>query len=488
VLLGEFVVQIGKSSSDKIYAASILKTRVLLRKFDYESLIDELVSYINNVKFDPKAETQDLPWVAERLLIWLLSDHPRNYRAQIAGYRDIKFLVDHAWHETKWSDDQEKLIPNYRLTMRALVLPQLPFQRSYDQYLLAWQLALLDRLQDKSKLLKHFHKQAGFTPARYLELAFFFSVLTPQQKAAHHAIDRNAIQQFASIFPVNEQLIVLKQASRTVDQLREVYSTRTIRAEEWFWPNPFAEAPFLNKKNSCIPLGTHNIQRHVNTRLTAWAAMDTDLLQDFDELVSRYVGDRLTEVGLTALNESQIRNKFKITGQVIDYLLEGVDYFCLVEVKNKWLLNEKLATQRPSNLGRELKAIVPKGTAQIANTEQAILLQTGQASKEIIRVLVITDDLFLPSEYAAYADQPRIILSLKSWDLLLEGVALKSWTLQGVLKEYLAKQNDPEKSTLFFSQFFDSEIGKKTRTPTKLNAKLHEMQNRWEASLLSCKS
>jgi hypothetical protein len=479
------VVQIAKSSSDEIYAASILKTRALLRKFDHESLVYELVRYINDAKFDPKAETQDLPWVAERVLIWLLSDHPRNYRAKVAEYRDIKDLVGCAWNETKCSSDQEKSIPNYRLTMRAWVLPQLPFQRRYDRYLLAWQLALLDRLQDNSKLFQYFQQQAGFTPAKYLELAFFFSVPTPQRKTAHPAIDPNAIKQLSSIYPVNEQLLVLKQASRTVEQLHEVYSARTIRADEWFRPNPFAEAPFLRMKNECIPLGTHNIQRHVNTRLAAWAAMDTNLLQDFDELVSRYVGDRLKEVGLTALNESQIRSKFKVTGQVIDYLLEGVDYFCLIEVKNKWLVNEKLSTQRPSNLERELKAIVPKGTAQIANTEQAILSQAGQTNKEIIRVLVITDDLFLPSEFGAYTDQPRIILSLKSLDLLLEGVALKSWTLQAVLQEYLAKQNDPATSTLFSSQIFDSELAKKTRTPSKLNAKLDEMRNRWEASLLS---
>ena len=83
-------VQIGKRPLDFTYAESIKPIRNRIRRYSYQSLLDAILVYLNMPSTSSGVkDLQRLPWVAERLAIWLFADKAFEYGSQIATGQDV---------------------------------------------------------------------------------------------------------------------------------------------------------------------------------------------------------------------------------------------------------------------------------------------------------------------------------------------------------------------------------------------------------------
>lgn len=170
-------MKIGKNPLDATYAALIKPIRNHMRKFDYLSLFDTILRYLN-APLDPEKleNSMRLPWVAEKLALWLLADvsHMHSYGKLIATENDVKKLIDKAWTSVDSNLDTTKSINQLSLFMRQLILAQAPYQNGLGLYAYAIQLHLLKRLKPNSNLKKFLDSKAGMSIDEYFEVAFLY--------------------------------------------------------------------------------------------------------------------------------------------------------------------------------------------------------------------------------------------------------------------------------------------------------------------------
>lgn len=143
-------MKIGRRPEDLAYANSIKPIRNRMRKYDYRSLLDAMLSYLNApVSGDHVKDLGRLPWVVERLLIWLFGDHPREYGSITAEESDVRRLIDQAWSAADKGYAGAGPIQEIGLFVRQAFLPQIPYQKSLDTHAYAIQLFLVKRLPKK---------------------------------------------------------------------------------------------------------------------------------------------------------------------------------------------------------------------------------------------------------------------------------------------------------------------------------------------------
>ena len=141
-------MKIGKRPVDVVYAEFIKPIRNQMRKFDYQSLLNVMLVYLNApILQDRTKELERLPWVVERLLIWLFADDPTQYRTQVAGQTDLVKLINLAWN----SSDKVIAIERLDLFFRQTMLPQAPYQTGLDIHAYLIQIYLLHELPKNSK-------------------------------------------------------------------------------------------------------------------------------------------------------------------------------------------------------------------------------------------------------------------------------------------------------------------------------------------------
>lgn len=479
-------MQIGKRSGDATYAESIKPIRNRMRRYSYDSLLDAILVYLNAPPMDDKVKDLGrLPWVAERLAIWLFADHPREYGTQVAGEIDVRRLIDLAWTAADKGYRVSRPIKQLELFVRQAVLPQAPYQKSLDTHAYALQLHLLAGLPANSKLRIFLNEKAGMPIEDYFEIALLHWAHSTSDKPW---FNEQYLRSLADVFPVSQQITLLRAVSMDVQGFQRQCSGRTIQLDEWFQPTYFFRTPCVVHGGAVIPFGRPTLRRHFESIVSDWLAEAgrDDLRQDFDRFVERYVAEILCRAKVSFLDEAALASLVG-PGLVADFLVEDQHGVVLFEVKNKALSQAIPASREPLEVAARLKATVLKARGQLFRTEQALRRLPDYADKRFYRVVVTTTDLWLSCAELLTDDdgstQRTWLASLEAMDQLAEVVQTTETSMSQVFALFEANQISGVTASSSLGTFLENTFKAGRKHPAHLVSHVSKVFEKIESKL-----
>ena len=115
-------------TTNAAYVAGIKPTRNFMRRFEYHSMLNELLTFLNVQPPTRKSGEQNLPWVAERLLLYLLRDSPQMYGREIATQKTVAEAINRCWRTNDQVHAGRIEIENLTLFIRSIFISQAPDQ------------------------------------------------------------------------------------------------------------------------------------------------------------------------------------------------------------------------------------------------------------------------------------------------------------------------------------------------------------------------
>lgn len=479
-------MKIGRRPEDLAYANSIKPIRNRMRKYDYRSLLDAMLSYLNApVSGDHMKDLGRLPWVVERLLIWLFGDHPREYGSITAKESDVRRLIDQAWSAADKGYAGSGPIKEIGLFARQAFLPQIPYQKSLDTHAYAIQLFLVKRLPKNSNLRKFFDAQAGMPIEEFFEIALLY---WSHSTSVRPWFNEKFVRSLDPVFSINRQRIFLQSITTDLEDFQFRSRSRTIQLDEWFQPTYFYRTPCVLHSGAIVPFGPPTIRRHFEALLGDWLAESDQvkLRQDYDCLVERYVADALTRAEVDFLAEQDVR---MLIGQVkvADFLVEGGESVILFEVKNKGLSQAIPASRDPLEIASRLKATIIKARNQLQSTESALRVIPKYQNSIFYRIVVTTSDLWLSSVEslidAEDGDERTWLVCLEDLDMLVDVVRSSSHTMGEVFSLFQESQRDAVSSTYSLSMFLERLALKPDKHPDHLLEVIDQVFSRIDSKL-----
>lgn len=462
-----------------------------MRRYSYQSLLDALLVYLNfQSTGNRQKDLQRLPWIVERLAIWLLADKAREYGSQIAAEQDVKRLIDLAWRTADKLYGDGQPIKNLGLFVRQMMLPQAPYQQTLDSHALGLQLYLIRRLPIDSKLRRFFDEKAAMPIEEYFELAVLYWT---HSISANPWFNQGYIDHLAVLFPTVQQMKFIASFTSQLSELQQTCNERTIQVDEWFQPTYFYRKPCLYHEGAAVPFGVPTLRRYFEAIISDWIAKSggSGLRQDFDRLIEDYVADAFRRSQLDFITENDIQALVPI-GQVVDFLIDEPDGIVLIEVKNKNLSQSVPVSREPLELAARLKATIVKAQSQLANTEKALKLQPKYQNKKLYRIVVTNSDLWLSDTEWLFTKNeestsasPTWLVSLRELDMLVEIVKAKPRALVSILARFSENQKNNSSATYSLEAFLERDSEKPERTPSHLLQEVEMVFDKAKAKLLS---
>lgn len=462
-------MKIGPSPIDAAYAASIKPIRNQMRKFDYQSLLNVMLVYLNEPVSDTKQEMQRLPWVVERLLIWLFADDTSQYKAKIAHESDLRKLIDLAWRNfDKVYSKDKKIQP--RLFLRQAILPQAPYQMGLDSHAYLLQLHLLSKLQNNSNLRIFLNQKAGMPIDEYFEMGLLYWTHSINERPWFNS---TFVKNLSTAFPIEKQAIFLKSISQPLAAFQTQLRSRTIKTDEWFQPTFFYKTPCIWQEAAAVPLGRPTLQRYFNSLIGDWIAESKmpDIRQHYDSLIERYVGDSLTRGNLAFIPEVNLKALLP-QSKLVDFLVPDGDSIILIEVKNKALSIAVPASQEPLEIASKLRQTILKAKRQLDAAELALRQDSKYANKLFFRIVVTNNDLWINNAELLIEDETQEpftwLISLRELDMLTEITTKKEHSIASVLMQYAEKQKDSLSASSSLEDFLQHQSLKPDQVPAHL--------------------
>jgi hypothetical protein len=465
-------VKIGASVADQEYASAIKKIRNEMRGFSYLSLLDGLLVYLNAPLLLNNTEAIGrLPWVAERLILWLLRDKSVMYKSATAKGSDIQKIIKLAWNDMDKVLNKGSVVKQIGLTVRRLMLSQVPYQNGLDTHALALQLYLVQRLPENSKLRVFLDQRAAMPINEYYELALVYWSHTLSSKPWFNA---QFINQLAPVFSVQKQEIFWRSFTKSLNELQLICRETSIGVDEWFQPTYFYKTPCIAHQDAIVPIGRPTLRRYFESLAIDWVeeSKREDLRQSYDQLVEQYVSESLKRAGVTFLTEDKLRKILPSAQKTSDFAIDDEEAVVLLEVKNKWLTSALPSTSNPYELKSKLKSTIIKARMQLENTEKALSDLRHYKNKKFFRVIVTTNNLWI-SNAEILLNQPGTdkftwVVSLQELDLLLEITASKTKSVSSIFSDYESRQKNPTISTYSFGKYLDELDLKTDKLPEHL--------------------
>lgn len=469
-------MKIGRSPLDATYATLIKPIRNQMRKFDYLSLFDAILVYLNPpipIDSEKLRYLNRLPWVAEKLALWLLADvsHMHSYGRFAATENDVRKLIALAWESGDFNLAMTKSISNLSLFARQLMLTQAPYQNGLSQYAFAIQLHMLKKLKPNSNLRKFLDNKARMPIDEYFEIAFLFWIKTATDTPW---VNKNYVHALAEVFSVEKQTLFFKSLTTTLKELQSQCSTRTIAADEWFQPTYFYRTPCIWHKDACVPFGRETYRRFFEALIGDWIeeSGSSKLRQDYDRLIEDYVADSLNREHIDHYRENHLLTLVPKGNKIVDFMIEDDDTVVLIEVKNKGLSRAIPADQDPLTLRSRLSGTIIKAQTQLAAFEQGLRSNIAYVNIKIYKIIVTTNRLWINNaELLSTTDFNATrtwLVSLHELDMLIEIVVKTGRSISHWLAQYESNQSNHDSSLYTFEAFLEKIEHKPERIPEHL--------------------
>ena len=393
--------------------------------------------------------------------MWVLRDEPRLYGTVGISQRAFQQCMNQAWKLTDLAFVGFRRGRSFHLTLRSLLLPQIPHQREQELGPFARQIDLINKLSPNSQLYRFFEDELGMPPMDFLGIATLFrghsledisKVMAPHyRRGLWHIFGRDSVERFYQS--------ILVPRERTAEQFAE------FGPDEWFQPNLLYRSPFtLLSDNSWYFWGRCCLDRHLGYALSDIVGLSDNqsVRQSFEKLFEGYVGRSLGVTGLKILNEDEVRARFSVKGKCCDFaVFEGPDVV-LLEVKNKALTHTLPAAGTARDYASKLSATVKKADEQLKNVEAFVrkVSPNGVVHKVVITYGDIfaaeTDQLFTATADDFASENPVYILSVDHLDRLVDSVRRGQCRFAMFFEDFTRRRREPAERLLLLSDMLNS--------------------------------
>lgn len=430
------------------YADAIRPVRNKMRKFSYVSVLRSLSEYMQRTDvLTGEQRARRMPWIAERLAAWALRDRPAMYLTAPMSSSDLAACMNLAWKQMDTGVTWMRSGNPLDLSIRTMLLSQLPHQLPQETGAFARQVDLLRHISPGTKLYRALERALGMSPEVYLRIAVFFwsmanerieDVFSPKYvRALTLAFGQGAIAAFLRTVIIPHERM-------------ESVSGEGIIEDEWFQPNLLYRSPFVTYRGERFYWGRACLQRNIEFAFSDIVGRSADdaVRRTFEGAFETYVGDSLRRCCPHVLGEQEIIERFNVTGSCNDFAVLGDNYIVLVEAKNKALTHTLTATGSAKTYQSKFKATVVKAASQLENVVQHVCVDAEFMHARIHRVIVTYGDLMLGNaEFlfdVAGDEEVPLVLSVDQLDRLLEAVRIGRCTFDEFFEDYRKRQEAPQ--------------------------------------------
>ncbi|MBC8725743.1 hypothetical protein F6X37_30585 [Paraburkholderia sp. 31.1] len=183
------------------------------------------------------------------------------------------------------------------LSIRMMLLSQLPHQLPHGKGAFARQVDLLRRIGSNAKLHRELKRALGMSPEEYLRIAVFFWSLADERieavfsqkylRALTLAFGQEAIAAFLRTIIVPHERLAALSAEHIVE-------------DEWFQPNLLYRSPFVAHRGERFYWGRACLQRNIEFAFSDVVARSENdaVRRTFEDAPPRHNGCRLDKIGI----------------------------------------------------------------------------------------------------------------------------------------------------------------------------------------------
>ena len=453
-------------TTNAAYVAGIKPTRNFMRRFDYHSMLNELLTFLNAQPPTRKSAEQNLPWVAESLILYLLRDLPQMYGSEIATQRTVVETINRCWHTNDEVHAGRIEIENLTLFIRSILISQAPDQVGLNSLAFARQMLLMESLEPNSRLVALLTEKARLPLDRFLDLVMFAWLHSNQENPwfsdsyladAAEIFGRADIDHFFSgfSFPLEQLQTELREAS---DQ---------ITADEWFQPTPLYRTPCIRWKNAIVPFGRPALRRYFETFVsdTVDQSDDQKIWQAWESKIERYVLKIASSLDAEVLDEQGIRRRFALaTGLCCDVAIIFPHAIICIEVKTKNLSVDVPAAATVRDMRTKLKTTLLSADKQLFSVATALQRHPQFGVLPVYSLIATSTDLLLggaedliSNEWSERDFWRPLVVSLDDIDWLIEGHRIGKFHMVAALEDFRTRLDNKPFSLYSLSQLQSEE-------------------------------
>jgi len=438
-------------TTNAAYLAGIKPTRNFMRRFNYHSMLNELLTFLNMQPPKRTSGQQKLPWVAERLLLYILRDLPNMYGGEIATQRTVSEAINRCWRANDAAYAGHIEIENLTLFIRSIFISQAPDQVGLNPWAFARQMLLAESLEPNSRIVALLTEKARMPLDQFLDLATLAWIHSDQETPwfsksyltdAAEICEKADINHFLSGFSFSLE--------RLQTDLRE--ASGRITADEWFQPTPLYRTPCIQWKNAIVPFGRPAIRRYFETFVsdTVDQSEDQKIWQAWENKIERYVFNIASSLDAEVLNEQSIRKRFALgTGLCCDVAIIFPDAIICIEVKTKNLSSDIPAAATVRDMRAKLKTTVLSADKQLLTVATALQMHPQFKALPVYSLIATSaelllggaDDLTSPYWLERGIRKP-LVVSLDDIDWLIEGHRIEKFHMVSALEDFQVRLDD----------------------------------------------
>lgn len=400
-----------------------------MRKFSYASVLGQLSVYFQVAVKTREERLERLPFVVERLALWVLRDDPQMYGSSTMALKDLNRCINQAWSDVDQSIDWSDFAKNdVSLMFRPVLLSQGVYQRSFDLGAFVRQIDLLKKIEPNSKLRLALDDALGMSAEQYMKIAAFFWHL--EDHDPYRPLKPDYRQHLFNAFGEQDSQRFFKTIIHPAEQARNSLKVRQITEDEWFQPTVLYRHPYVVYGNKIHFWGAPTLRRHLEFKFSDIVSDSSDatVRRGFEAYFETYVKDVLSRSDLEMLDEDGIRSRFGVdSGGCCDFALIEGKRVILFEVKNKALTHTFPSAGTARDYKTKLKATVMKAFEQLNNVEGFVRRNSTDTELDVHKVVVTYGELlfgfaeYLDAKSVASAHSP-LILNVGDLEYLVESV------------------------------------------------------------------
>lgn len=468
----------------------IKKFRNQLRIYSGDSIVAQALRVLHHQFSSPLEDLKAAPWLTMLIVKWAVRDiYVYQSIGKVISPQKFDALRNLLW-DIQGIMSSGQNTPNFYATLRAMLHPQIQFQRRETWGFLRWP-ALISQLDLSHPNRTQFEKTFLMSPETYMDLSFVLytqilrgkKTLPPDYFASIEGFYGDNIPTFLELF------------SRDFSSLRRELQenvNRPMQGRIEFFEFPYLQRfPIFRTPDRALNFWHRSVfargmEDAVHLRLSEFGPSYTE---PFSKVFEGYVLDILKDNKISFFGEDEIRNTFSRKDSAVEAIIDCPDCNVFIEAKMSLFWDDVLLDDRPQkvfNKTERIRTAIQQGwrASDLLRSERGQL--GGCANKAQDFLLVVTsrqlnisggnmlnnlypNGLFesvLPIEKRRYLPPENIfVLSIEDFELLTGCVQSGSVALGSLLRNAAIANNNPKTSRMFFSDFLREHQGNNRSQP-----------------------
>lgn len=473
-------------TTNAAYLAGIKPTRNFMRQFDYESMLNELLTFLNLQPPTRTPQEYKLRWVAELLLLYLLRDSPQMYRNRIANQETVAQAINRCWRISDVARAAHLDIESLTLFIRSILMSQAPDQVGLNPVAFARQMLLAESLEPNSRLVALLTEKARVPLEKFLDLATFTWAHSNQEMPW---FSQSYLAELSKTFRQSDVGRFFSGFSYPLERLQAGLrkTPDQITADEWFQPTPLYRTPCIQWKSAIVPFGRPALRRYFETFVsdTVDQSDDQKVRQAWESKIEQYAFRTASSIDAEVLDEQGIRGRFSLgKGLCCDVAIIFSTAIICIEVKAKNLSSNVPAAATVRDMRAKLKSTLVSADEQLLSVAATLVRHPQLGQLPVYSLIATSTDLYLRGaddlispRWSEQGLRKPLVVSLDDVDWLIEGHRIGKFHMAAALDDLYTRRDETPFALYSLSQM-QSEEGYSISTPEHLVGVVDERVNK----------